>query len=125
MHEATHVALRSTLEDFNVSSPPLYAASLMKNERSSGYATSTVDPKLGFIEAGVLAEKELFGCRIDWKKSDQNINAVYLNEFLGKFLNEKEMEFDAKKSGVSVNYSEPICMAIDMIFEEELPSFEI
>ena len=58
-------------------------------------------------------------------KSDQNINTVYLNEFLDKFLNEKEMEFDAKKSGVSVNYSEPICMAIDMIFEEELPSFEI
>ena len=114
MHLTTQVALRSTLNNFNLSSPS-QEESYEKYETSADMAALVDSTMRASIEAGLLAENELFKCRINWRMSPfyESFNLKYFVEFLEKFLNEKEMKFDVEKSGIIQNNSMTSNMPID------------
>lgn len=116
VHEMCHVVLRRVMKDFNVSSPSL-----------TGYKQNA---KVGeLIEAGVIAEKQIFSERINWAISAkmQQFNLGYCTDFLNELFNltindEYPIEyppFDFKKSGCILNTSKIVYMAIDYSEEEK------
>jgi hypothetical protein len=111
LHEMTHVILRRAINDFNLSSPKIFEAN-----------TDAILPVSydGSIEAGVMAEKVLFKDKIDWQKSAEspNLNVEYCSSFLSSLLNEQEVIFDLKLSGVVVNDSKFAIMAVDFNFKD-------
>ena len=82
LHEITHVVLRHTLNDFNISSPKYY-----ENNHQLGAASVSCDAS-NLIEAGLWAEKKLFNGKIDWKKSamSSKLNIEYCASFLNKLM---------------------------------------
>jgi len=103
LHECTHVILRSSLDDFNISSPKVLEENKnAKKDRSS------------YVEAGILSVKKLFNAVIDWDESaEKGFNLDYCSEFLEKFLNNEQVEFDLNKADVVISTRVPLLMAVD------------
>ena len=107
LHEMTHVILRKTLNDFNMSSPKTYEAT---SQLSTTITNETA------IEAGILAEKRLFNERIDWKMSakSEHLNLAYCSSFIEKLFVEQDDTFDFRLAGVVLNDSAILIMGVDI-----------
>ena len=104
-HEITHVILRDLADDMNVSTSDV----LSKNKFN-----------LVNKEAGILAEVEHYGGRINWIKSSYlvNFNMQYCEYYLRKIEADEYEKFDRKKAGV-IEYTNQInFMALDMLNEK-------
>ena len=107
LHELTHVILRKTLNDFNLSSPNIFESTHQEADASC------------LIEAGILAEKELFGGKIDWKKTVafSNVNVVYCSTFLQNLLNNQKTVFSIELSRAIISDLPQLIMAVDCDLE--------
>lgn len=77
----THSLLGNTLNDINLSS---------KLSSKSGFNKS---------EAAVIAEKEIFKIKIDWKKSiEQNFDIEYCSKYMESFLQGEYTDFNLEES---------------------------
>ena len=108
LHEQTHVILRKTLNDFNLSSPKIFEPT-----RNEAALVSCAKPNM--IEAGNMSEKELFGGKIDCTgtATSTNFNNEYCSDFLSKLMKNQRTEFNIKSSGVVLNKSKQLIMAVD------------
>ena len=112
LHELTHVVLRQTLNDFNISSPQIY--------ETKHQATSTTSCQISnMIEAGLILEQEIFSGKIDWFRSafSPNLNLGYCSRFLDNVLNGLETSFSIESSGVVLSESVSLIMAVDYEFD--------
>ncbi|CAF0714956.1 unnamed protein product [Brachionus calyciflorus] len=101
IHEMTHVLLRRKLNDLNVSSPFLE----QKNMEILGN---------DFLESGYIAEKKIFGAKIDFFRGLEILNFDYLNNFFRDVMeNKSTLNFDLKISRCQISESVPI-MAVDI-----------
>lgn len=110
IHEVTHVVLRSSMNDFNVSSLKAWDTSNENVEE---------EKRPSFVEAEIFAEKKLFKAVIDWEKSaESNFNLVYCSDFLEKLFKNEPVDFDLDEANITISKA-PVLMAFDYSFEEQ------
>ncbi len=109
LHEITHIILRKSLNDFNISSPKLFEAT------NHTYSTKTS------IEAGIFAENELFNARINWKKSatSSKLNIAYCSSFMDNLMKDQEDNFNIELAAVELIHSQATIMAVDYDYDYE------
>lgn len=109
VNSLAHLALRSTLDDFNLRQPNLEDE--LPNDLS---------------KVGIYAEKELFNCNINWTRSAQNekFNIKYCTDRLNNILLNQEFKFDCKKAGAIKNDCDPIIITADISLEANLIEIE-
>lgn len=112
LHEMTHVVIRHTINDFNLSSPKIHENSHQKTEADACKATK-------LIEAGECSEKELFNGKINWRTSaaTKNLNLEYCSNFLNKLMSNQMVDFSIASSGALLYASPTIIMAVDYDFD--------
>ena len=108
-----HIALRSTLNDFNLSIPNV----MRENQDSSQF---------NILKVGLIAERELFNANIDWVKSivNKGFNLDYCLDFLDQLLNNKDVDFVTEKADVALNNSSPVIITADISVEENMIDIE-
>lgn len=113
IHEVSHVILRSSTKNLNVSTP--------KIEKDT-----TTKPLIKILELGQQMEKVFFKDRIDWKQSfmSKSFNFGYCCQFFDEFFEGKIPSFDFKKAGVKAKKDKGVLMCIDCDFDNVWPSIE-
>jgi hypothetical protein len=106
-HELTHVLLRESADDVNISTPDI----LNNNNRDELIK-----------ESGIIAEVTHFGGRIDWVESSfsNQLNFVYCNDYIKRIEANEQVNFDIEKANIILNSSEICCMALDMTTKKKV-----
>ena len=108
VHEITHVALRYTFNDFNISTPTF-------NDQNDKETTLKLD------EAGCITENILFKARIDWIESaEKGFNLDYCKSFMQRFLNNDKVDFDHLSSETTIDDSDYACVAFSMSLKKKM-----
>ena len=104
-HELTHVLLRESADDVNISTPDLLI--------NRGNLVQ---------ESGIMAESKHFSGRIDWVESSFSkvLNLEYCQHYIKCIEANEEIDFDIEKAQIIQNTSDICCMALDMLIKKKI-----
>ena len=106
-HELTHLLLRESANNVNISTPDL-----LKNSNRDHLIQ----------ESGIMAESKHFSRRIDWVLSSfsKTLNFEYCQDYIKRIEANEEVDFDINRANIIENTSDICCMALDMCIKKKV-----
>jgi hypothetical protein len=100
-HELTHVLLRESADNLNISTPDI-----LKNKNRDELIK----------ESGIIAEVTHFGGRIDWVESSfsNQLNFEYCKNYIKRIEANEQVNFEIEKANIILKSSKICCTALDM-----------